>query len=101
MGTATAMATVMAAPTYTAKSRARPSPTRAATGRPQVPRPSALHAALDLARHPILVSAMRRHPLPDGAQSLIRIAAGSEEAVDAAVAATGYDAGYIRQAAIF
>lgn len=44
---------------------------------------------------------MRRHPLPDGAQSLIRIAAGSEEAVDAAVAATGYDAGYIRQAAIF
>jgi hypothetical protein len=44
---------------------------------------------------------MSRHPLPDDVLILIRIAAGSSEALDQATAATGKDPAFVRAAAIF
>lgn len=66
-----------------------------------MPRPSALFAALDLVRHPILATAMRRDPLPGGILEVIKIAAGSDETLAAAADATGRTETEVRDAAIF
>lgn len=66
-----------------------------------MPRPSAIHAALDLVRSPVLAPAMRRHPLPPGVLDVIKIAAGSDEATNAAAAATGRTRRQLREVAVF
>lgn len=59
----------------------------------------ALHLALDLARTPGLARVIRRRPLPPDVLRLIRIAAGSPDAVADAVRSTGEDADTISAAA--
>lgn len=61
----------------------------------------ALDLALDLARAPTLVPAMRAHPLPPDVLVLIRIAAGCQETCRAAVSATGRTPSVITEACIF
>jgi hypothetical protein len=63
--------------------------------------PSAVFLALDLVRSPILAGVMRQHPLPKDVLELIQIAAGSPEALEQAVRATGKNRAEIRQAAVF
>ncbi len=57
--------------------------------------------ALDLARAPTLVLAMRAQPLPPDVLVLIRIAAGCQETCRAAVSATGRTPSVITEACIF
>jgi len=63
--------------------------------------PSAIFLALDLVRSPILASVMREHALPGDVLALIRIAAGSDEALRDASEATGKDPSLLRKAAVF
>jgi hypothetical protein len=63
--------------------------------------PSAIYLALDLLRNPILAGVMQQHPLPGGVLEVIKIAAGSKEAMRTAAEATGKDTVLLRRAAIF
>ncbi|MEJ8572809.1 J domain-containing protein [Microbaculum marinum] len=59
----------------------------------------ALYVALDLARVPTLAGLIREQPLPPGILMLIKIGAGSQEALEDAVCSTGESPGRIREAA--
>ena len=63
--------------------------------------PSAVFLALDLVRSPILAGVMRQHPLPSDVLFLIRIAAGSKEALEKAEDLTGKSRAQLRTAAVF
>ena len=57
--------------------------------------------AIDLMRAPSQVPLVRSAPLPDGVLTLLRIAAGDEEATSQAIAATGRSRETVREAAAF
>lgn len=61
----------------------------------------ALKIAIDLLHVPTQVRLFRLEPLPDGVLTLLRIAAGDEEAENLAVAFTGRSKATVRHAAMF
>ena len=61
----------------------------------------ALKLAIDLVHVPSQVRLLRREPLPEGVPTLLRLAAGDQEAESAAVELTGRSAAVVRQAAAF
>jgi DnaJ-like protein len=63
--------------------------------------PDGLKIAIDLMHVPSRIRLLRTEPLPDGVETLLRIAAGDDEAVGVAVALTGRSRGEVRQAATF
>jgi len=65
------------------------------------PGPSALDAALELARMPALAEAMRRQPLPGDVLPLIRVAAGCRRTREALAEASGCAPERVREAALF
>ena len=62
---------------------------------------ASLNMAIDLMRAPSQVRLVRSAPLPDGVLTLLRIAAGDEEATSQAIAATGRSRETVREAAAF
>lgn len=62
-------------------------------------RGGALSQAIDLALAPTLAAHQRRQPLPGDVLTLIRVAAGRRESLDAAMAATGRSPDFLRAAA--
>lgn len=62
--------------------------------------PGAIDVALDLARMPSLAPAMRRADLPSDVLVLIRLAAGCEDTIRDAVAASGKPAAQLSEAAV-
>lgn len=64
-----------------------------------MPRPRALHFALDLAHTPTLGRLVQREPLPDGVLDVIRIAAGCPETTAQAARATGLEPEALQPAA--
>lgn len=65
-----------------------------------MPRPVALHFALDLTAMPALAGIVQREPLPHGVLDVIRIAARCPETWERAGTMTGKDAEAIRDAAV-
>jgi hypothetical protein len=61
----------------------------------------ALKTAIDLMHVPSQVRLLRSEPLPGDVQTLLRIAAGDEEAESAAISLTGRSGNVVRQAATF
>ena len=61
----------------------------------------ALRLAIDLMHSPSQVRFLRSAPLPDDVLSLVRVAAGDEEATKAAVEETGRSSEMLREAAVF
>ena len=61
----------------------------------------ALRIAIDLMHVPSQVRLLRSEPLPDGVETLLRIAAADAEAESVAVAFTGRSGDVVRQAATF
>jgi DnaJ domain len=61
----------------------------------------ALRIAIDLMHIPSQVRLLRSEPLPDGIETLLRIATGDAEAVSTAVALTGRSRDIVEQAATF
>jgi hypothetical protein len=61
----------------------------------------ALKTAIDLMHVPSQVRLLRSEPLPGDVQTLLRIAAGDEEAESAAISLTGRSREVVRQAATF
>ena len=64
-------------------------------------RAEAFRLAIDLMHSPSQVRLLRSAPLPDDVLSLVRIAAGDEEATSAAADATGRSREILREAAVF
>ena len=64
-------------------------------------RAEAFRLAIDLMHSPSQVRFLRSAPLPDDVLSLVRIAAGDEEAISAAADATGRSREMLREAAVF
>ncbi len=60
-----------------------------------------LRLAIDLMHSPSQVRFLRSAPLPDDVLSLVRVAAGDEEATKAAVEETGRSSEMLREAAVF
>ena len=66
-----------------------------------MPERMALKTAIDLLLVPSQVRIVRGQPLPEGVESLLRIAAGEAEAESAAAAAAGRPVAVVRRAATF
>jgi hypothetical protein len=66
-----------------------------------MPERMALKTAIDLLLVPSQVRIVRAQPLPEGVESLLRIAAGEAEAESAAAAAAGRPVAVVRRAATF
>ncbi|MFV0296594.1 MAG: DnaJ domain-containing protein [Hyphomicrobiaceae bacterium] len=62
---------------------------------------SALRMAIDLIQIPTRVRHGREAELPHGMEDLLRVAAGQDDVIQDAAAATGRDAEFLKEAAIF